>query len=73
MNTQATHRICVKGQLAPCWSEWFDGLTITHEANANTTLSGLIRDQAALYGLLAKARDLNLTLISVNRVESESS
>ena len=67
------YRIRVTGHLAPCWSEWFDGLTITHEANGDTTLSGLVRDQAALYGLLAKMRDLNLTLISVNRVEAESS
>jgi hypothetical protein len=73
MTSTTRYRIRVAGHLAPCWSEWFDGLTITHEANGDTTLSGPVRDQAALYGLLAKMSDLNLTLISVNRIETESS
>ena len=73
MTAPIVYCIRLTGHLAPCWSEWFDGLTITHEANGDTTLSGPVRDQAALYGLLAKMRDLNLTLIWLNRIESESS
>jgi hypothetical protein len=63
------YRICVKGYLGPEWSEWFDGLTITQDENGNTLLSGLIVDQAALYGLLNKIRDLGLTLLSVTLLE----
>lgn len=61
--------IRVKGHLAPRWSEWFEGLTITPTESGETLLFGLIQDLAALHGLLARIRDLNLTLVSVNRVE----
>lgn len=44
---------------------WFRPLTIAHEADGATTLTGPVRDQAELHGLLIKIRDLNLTLLSV--------
>jgi hypothetical protein len=62
----------VRGHLAPRWAEWFSGLTMTHTASGETILSGPIEDQAALHGLLAKVRDLNLILISVIRIEAGS-
>jgi len=64
--TMALHyQITVKGYLDDSWSVWFDGLTITHDADGNTLLVGLVRDQTALYGLIDKARDLALTLVAV--------
>jgi hypothetical protein len=63
------YEIRVKGHLAPRWSEWFAGLTMVYTESGETILSGPIEDQAALHGILARVRDLNLTLISVNRVE----
>jgi hypothetical protein len=63
------YEIRVKGHLAPRWSEWFAGLTMTHTDSGETILAGPVADQAALHGLLDRVRDLNLTLISVNRVE----
>ena len=68
--TPEHYQLRVKGQLDPCWSEWFDGLTISHEANGNTMLFGPVLDQAALYGILLKLHDLNLPLLSVSRVET---
>jgi hypothetical protein len=65
------YEIRVKGHLDPRWSEWFEGLTVTRTASGETILFGSIVDQAALHGLLAKIRDLNLTLISVTRAEAE--
>jgi hypothetical protein len=59
----------VKGHLAPCWSEWLDGLAIANLDKGDALLTGPVVDQAALHGLLARIRDLNLPLISVNRVE----
>lgn len=59
------YQITVKGYLDASWSTWFDGLTITHDADGNTRLAGAIRDQTALYGLIDKARDLALTLVAV--------
>jgi hypothetical protein len=63
--------IRVKGHLATRWAEWFAGLAMTHTASGETLLSGPIEDQAALHGVLAKVRDLNLILIAVNRVEED--
>ncbi len=57
--------IRVKGHLDPNWSAWFGGLSIMHDASGDTVLAGPLLDQAALYGLLEKARNLNLTLVSV--------
>lgn len=57
--------IRVRGCLDPEWSEWLEGLTITHLPQDITSLKGSVADQAALYGLLTKLRDLGLTLISV--------
>ena len=63
--------IRVKGQIDKQWSDWFDDLTLTHTDQDETILSGPVADQAALYGLIAKLRDLGLPLISVN-IDSES-
>ncbi len=65
------YEIRVKGHLDLRWSEWFDGLRITNGPNGETLLSGYIADQAALHGVLAKVRDLNLQLISVISVDSD--
>jgi hypothetical protein len=64
--------IIVKGHLDTDWSGWFEGLTITHNGNGETMLSGQVRDQAALYGLLAKVRDMGLSLILVKCFAGES-
>jgi hypothetical protein len=47
-------------------------LTITSEPGGETVIAGPVPDQAALFGLLMKVRDLGLTLVSVNRVEFEN-
>ena len=64
----AVYQIRIKGQLDDDWSEWFDDLTVTCDEHGGTTLCGPVIDQAALFGLLAKVRDLNLPLLSVCRV-----
>ena len=50
------------------WTRWLDGLTITHEPGGASRLEGPVRDQAALHGLLNKLRDLNLTILTVQRL-----
>ena len=62
------YRIKLKGQLDPEWSDWFGQMAISTEGDA-TILSGPLADQAALHGLLMRIRDLNLTLLSVERIE----
>ena len=66
------YQIRVKGHLDPAWSAWFDGLSVTYDADGDTTLAGPVADQAALYGLLRKARDLGLTLVAVVRCEQDA-
>jgi hypothetical protein len=61
------YAIRVEGCLTIQWVEWFEGLTLIQE-NGETLLTGPVTDQAALYGLLKKVRDLGMPLISVNRV-----
>ena len=58
-------QITVKEYLEDNWSAWFDDLAITHAPDGTTTLTGEVRDQTALYGLMAKLRDLGLTLVAV--------
>ena len=64
-----TYEIRIKGHLDEKWADWFEGLTITLEDNSETLLTGPVVDQAALFGLLRKVRDLGMPLISVNCVE----
>ncbi len=63
--------IRVGGHVDSQWSDWLGGLTISHEADGNTTLCGPVIDQAALHGLLSRLFDLGLTLISVNPGEAQ--
>jgi hypothetical protein len=62
------YRIRISDHLDPSWASWFDGLTITQEADRTTTMTGPVVDQAALYGLLGRLRDLGATLLSVERL-----
>jgi hypothetical protein len=62
------YEICIKESINDRWLEWFGEFTITRTKSGKTLLTGPIADQSALHGLLARIRDLNLTLISVNQV-----
>jgi hypothetical protein len=63
------YQIRIKGHLDCAWTNWFGGLTITLEEGGETLLTGPVVDQAALFGLLRKVRNLGMPLLSVNRVE----
>ena len=64
------YQIKIEGHLDVQWTDWFSGLTITLEENGDTLFTGPVVDQAALFGLLKKVRDLGMPLVSLNRVES---
>ncbi|HFD38766.1 MAG TPA: hypothetical protein ENJ31_02785 [Anaerolineae bacterium] len=66
MTENQVYEIKIQGHLDPEWSDWFDGLTITHASNGVTTIQGPLPDQTALHTVLSRIRDLNLLLISVN-------
>ena len=65
------YEIRVKGHLAPRWSAWFDGMSLTAESDGTTALRGPVADQAALHGVLQKVRDTGLPLISVTPIDAE--
>ena len=67
----ATYEIRVKGKLDARWSRWFADMQIVAQPNGECLLTGLIRDQAVLYGAISRLRDLGLVLISVRRLLSE--
>ena len=75
MNALAPHHapagyvVRVSGHLDPHWSARFAGLALAHDADGTTTLTGPVADQAALHGILARVRDLGVTLISVTPSE----
>ena len=63
------YQIRIKGQLGREWADWFEGLAITALEGGETLLTGPVVDQAALYGLLRKVRDLGMPLVSVSLIE----
>jgi hypothetical protein len=65
------YEIRLTGRLDARWAAWFDGLTVSHESDGTTVISGPIADQAALHGLLQRVRDLGLPLVSVTRDETD--
>ena len=70
--TQLVYRICVQGRLSQTGAAWFEGFTLTIDETTSpilTCLQGPVMDQAALYGLLSRIRDLGLTLIYVQRMD----
>ena len=67
------YHIRVKGHLDSHWSAWFDGLTISNEANGEALLCGPLTDQAALHGVLIKIRDLGVPLLAVTTLATNES
>ena len=65
------YEIKLQGHLDAKWSEWFYGLTITHEPDGNTTLNGPLPDQIVMHSVLDRLRDMNLPLLSLKQIVSD--
>jgi hypothetical protein len=61
------HRIRVKGHLSNDWAGEFEGMNLTCEPDGCTAFTGVLPDQAALFGFLFKLRDLGLDLVDVHQ------
>jgi hypothetical protein len=78
-NTDAgiIYEIEVQGELDPSWEQWFSGLEVILESSSGQTpitrLRGPVADQAALRGVLCRLWDLNLTVVSILRIERGNS
>jgi hypothetical protein len=70
---QAAYQIRILGKLEGTWSDWFDGMTILPDCTKSgfplTTMTGVIADQPQLRGIVSKLWDLNLTVLSILRVD----
>ena len=64
------YQIRIRAQLGVEWSDWFAGLRVTPDGPDETLLTGKL-DQTGLHGVLARVRDLNLTLVAVNQLRSD--
>jgi hypothetical protein len=64
------YHIRLQGHLDSGWGDWFGGVTVTFNGDGTTLLICAVVDQAALHGLLRQIRNLGLTLISVDRMNT---
>jgi len=75
IDTPATYRIRVQGNIDPVWSDLFGGMSITTDSAADkgqvTTLVGHLVDQAALSGVLKALYDLHIPLLSVKKLDEK--
>jgi hypothetical protein len=67
LDGSAIYHLRIKGHLSAQWADWFGGATISLQENGDTVLTSPPVDQAALYRLLRRVRDLGMPLISLNR------
>ena len=65
------YEIRLKGHLDFRWTAWFDGLSLTHDRDGTTVVSGFVADQSALHGLLQRVRDVGIPLVSVTQVSPD--
>lgn len=65
--------IRIKGTLKQDWSDWLEGLSVSHRANGETVLNGQISDQSALIGLLNRLHGLNLELLAFSQGDQSES
>jgi hypothetical protein len=72
MNEPPIFQIRIKDHLDETWIDWFSPLILVNEPDGEATLTGPVRDQTELHGLLDRVFDLNLTLLAVNRIMDPS-
>lgn len=68
------YELRISGRLGQSTLDWFEDMSVTVDestAPVQTIIRGPMRDQAALYGVVSRIRDLGLILLSVNRVEDD--
>lgn len=72
MDTPGIYEIRVRNHLTRGWADWFDTMNLRYETNGDMVLVGPLQDQAALHGIITKIRDLGLTLIAINRIDTSN-
>jgi hypothetical protein len=70
MNGPVLYEIWVQGELGEQWSAWFAGMAVEAQPDGTSVLRGVLADQAALHGVLARMRDLGLPLLRLEQLMS---
>ena len=65
------YQIVVKGELPSGWDDWFGDFEVSHPRSGTSLLDGRVADQTALFGLLTRLHTLNLSLLSVARLDEQ--
>jgi hypothetical protein len=71
INDGGHYQIRVHGQLDPAWAEWLHGFEVTWDSPRTSVLTGRVRDQAALHGVLTRVHDLGLRLLAISCLDAE--
>jgi RimJ/RimL family protein N-acetyltransferase len=66
------YELRVEGHLDHHWTQVLDGFSVRHDLDGTTALTGQVLDQAQLHGLLARLRDLGVSLLGVRALPDES-
>ena len=66
------YKIVVKGHLDKHWESSFSGMSIQHSLTGDSVISGPVVDQAALYGIIRRISGMNLTLIYLERIDTDN-
>lgn len=66
------YKIRMKGHIDPGWTDYFDGLQLTRQADGTTLLTGPISDQPALLGLLNRINSLGVSILAVIDTDYDS-
>lgn len=70
LDEHGLYEIRIKGHLDDRWAGWFEGMTLSRDANGETRLTGPVIDQAVLHGLLRKVRNLGVILVAVVQLDA---
>jgi hypothetical protein len=72
----ARYRLKLQGRLSMDWSDWLTDVAVDFDNKGQavvTTITGTVRDQAGLFGLLSSVRDLGAPLIAVEWIHPHAS
>lgn len=70
MKRPMSYQFRIQGHVDNSLADWFAPLSVANEPNGEATLTGPVRDQSELYGILMKLANLNFTLIAMQRISN---
>ena len=69
-NSTLNYELMIEGHLSQSRAHLFEGMRVILLPNGETLIAGPLKDQAALFGILIRIRDLGLILLSISSSDS---